>query len=97
MADRFGAHRLVDLAGIRHLAAPLPPVRVEQDLEGFLRRIIVIPTLLHPSDPLDDPPRGFPPFFRPPRVLDDFPASFILLVRKCRPGRAHDDTPAPRE
>src|SRR2546421_696888 len=54
VADRVGPHRLVDLARIGHLSAPLQPVRTEQDLQGFLRRVVVVPVLLHPLDPLDD-------------------------------------------
>src|SRR5437773_2166648 len=54
VADRLGPHRLVDLARIGHLSAPLQPVRTEQDLQGFLRRVVVVPVLLHPLDPLDD-------------------------------------------
>src|SRR6266849_6343354 len=53
VADRVGPHRLVDLARVGHLAAPLQPVRTEQDLEGLFRRVIVVPVLLHLPDPLD--------------------------------------------
>src|SRR3989449_5536335 len=97
MADRFGAHPLVDLAGIWHLAAPLQPVRVEQDLEGILRRIVVIPTLLHPSDPLDDPRPAVHSFLCPDRVFEHFPVTSSLFVRDLGRAGAHDDTHAARE
>src|SRR3989441_10108267 len=97
MADRVGPHRLVDLAGIRHLAAPLQPVRVEQDLEGFLRRIVVIPAFLHPSDPLDDPRRGFHPFRGLDRVFEDLSVTPRLLIRDLHRARADDDAHAAGE
>src|SRR5712691_9964413 len=97
VADRVGSHRLVDLAGIRHLAAPLQPVRVEQDLEGFLRRIVVVPALLHPSDPLDDPRWGFHPFRGLDRVFEDFAVTARQLIRDLHRARADDDAHAASE
>src|SRR6266704_107000 len=59
VADRVGPHRLVDLARVGHLSAPLQPVRTEQDLQGLFRRVVVVPVLLHPLDSLNHAGGGF--------------------------------------
>src|SRR3990170_7556806 len=97
MARRRGAHRLVDRAGIGHLRAPLEAVRAEDDLEGLLGRVVIVPGLLHTPDLLHDPGRGLEGFRGPDRVVEDPRVGPPLLLGNLDAARAHDDPHAAGE
>src|SRR3989441_10319906 len=97
VADRVGPHRLVDLARIGHLSAPLQPVRTEQDLQVFLRRVVVVPVLLHPLDPLDDAGGGLHRLRGLDRLVERLDVASALLLGDSRRTRSHDDAHAARE
>src|SRR5436309_9810369 len=97
LADRVGPHRLVDLARVGHLSAPLQPVRTEQDLQGLFRRIVVIRVLLHPLDPLDDAGWRLHRLGGLDRLVERLHVASALLLGDSRRTRSHDDAHAARE
>src|SRR5712692_513490 len=97
VADRVGPHRLVDPARVGHLSAPLQPVRTEEDLEGFLGRVVVVPGFLHLPDPLDHPSRGLHRIRGLDRLLKDFAVAPGLFLRNVGRTRTHDDADAAGE
>src|SRR5205809_554679 len=97
VADRVGPHRLVVLARVGHLAAPLQPVRREEHLEDFLRGVLVVPALLHLPDPLDDARGGLHRLGRPEGFLERLRIAPALLLGDVGRTRPDDDADATRE
>src|SRR5437016_9727750 len=97
VADRVGPHRLVDLARVGHLAATLQPIRTEDDLAGFLLRVVVVPVLLHLLDALDDPGGGLHRLRGLDRLVECLDVAAALLFRDMRRTRADHDAHAAGE
>src|SRR5881628_1481726 len=97
MADRVGPHRLVDLARVGHLSAPLQPVRTEQDLQGLFRRVVVVPVLLHLPDALDDAGRRLHRLGGLDRLIERLTVAAALLLGDVRRTRSDHDADAAGE
>src|SRR3990170_4577009 len=97
VARRLGPHRLVDLAGVGHLSAPLQPVRVEDDLEGFLRGIVVVPVRLHETEAFHDARRGLQGLRGPDGLVERLVMGSTLLLGDPHGARPHDDPDAAGE
>src|SRR6266566_248298 len=97
VADRVGSHGLVDLARVGHLAAPPQPVRTEEDLEGFLRRVVVVPVFRHPLDPIDHTGGGLHRLRGLDRLVECLDVAAALLFRDMRRTRADHDAHAAGE
>src|SRR5207249_2276559 len=97
VADRVGPHRLVDLARVGHLSAPLQPVRAEQDLEGLFRRVVVVPVLLHFLDALDDAGRRLHRLGGLDRLIERLTVAAALLLGDVRRTRSDHDADAAGE
>src|SRR5881409_2795901 len=94
VADRVGPHRLVDLARVGHLSAPLQPVRTEQDLEGLFRRVVVVPVLLHLPDALDHARGRLHGLRRLDRLIERLAVAAALLLGDLRWTRSDHDADA---
>src|SRR6058998_2025272 len=97
VADRVGPHRLVDLARVGHLSAPLQPVRTEQDLQGLFRRVVVVPVLLHLPDALDHARRRLHRLGGLDRLIERLDVASALLLGDPRRTRSDHDAHAARE
>src|SRR6266571_7900524 len=97
VADRVGPHRLVDLARVGHLSAPLQPVRTEQDLQGLFRRVVVIPVLLHPLDSLNHARGRLHRLGGLDRLIERLDVASALLLGDPRRTRSDHDAHAARE
>src|SRR5436309_1785744 len=97
VADRVGPHRLVDLARVGHLSAPLQPVRTEQDLEGLFRRVVVVPLLLHLPNPLDHARGRLHGLRGLDRLLERLDVAAGLLLGDVRRTRSDHDADAAGE
>src|SRR5881396_2861223 len=97
VADRVGPHRLVDLARVGHLSAPLQPVRTEQDLQGLFRRVVVVPVLLHFLDALDDAGGRLHRLGGLDRLIERLTVAADLLLGDVRRTRSDHDADAAGE